>query len=61
MPLRRRSQPTSPPTEPVTIRGGRVVLRPLAASDFEQWREVRRRCADWLTDTWDGTETSRCT
>ncbi|MCP4435711.1 MAG: GNAT family N-acetyltransferase [Actinomycetia bacterium] len=25
------------------------MLRPLAASDFEQWREVRRRCADWLT------------
>ena len=46
--LRRRTQPNSPPTEPVTLAGSRVVLRPLAASDFEQWREVRRRCADWL-------------
>lgn len=46
---RRRSAPTSPPTAPVTLQGHRVVLRPLAASDFPQWREVRRRCADWLT------------
>ena len=29
--------------------GRLVVLRPLRASDFEQWREVRRRCHDWLT------------
>ena len=27
----------------------RVVLRPIAAGDFEQWREVRRRCGDWLS------------
>lgn len=47
--LRRRSHPSSPPTEPVALRGRRVVLRPLSVSDFEQWREVRRRCADWLT------------
>lgn len=31
------------------LRGRRVVLRPLAASDYDDWREVRRRCADWLT------------
>ena len=29
--------------------GRRITLRPLAVSDFEQWREVRRRCHDWLT------------
>lgn len=47
--LRRRTQPASPPTEPVTLHSRRMVLRPLTAADFEQWREVRRRCADWLT------------
>ena len=29
--------------------GRRITLRPLVVSDFEQWREVRRRCHDWLT------------
>jgi len=33
----------------VTLIGRRVVLRPLAAGDFDQWREVRRRCEGWLT------------
>lgn len=28
--------------------GRRVRLRPLVEADFEQWREVRARCADWL-------------
>jgi len=28
--------------------GRRVTLRPLTVGDFEQWQEVRRRCADWL-------------
>jgi ribosomal-protein-alanine N-acetyltransferase len=28
--------------------GRRVLLRPLALSDFEAWREVRRRSRDWL-------------
>ena len=28
--------------------GRRVVLRPLVASDFNAWREVRRRNEDWL-------------
>ena len=29
--------------------GRRILLRPLVASDFAGWREVRRRNADWLT------------
>ena len=29
--------------------GRRILLRPLAASDFAAWREVRRRNVDWLT------------
>jgi ribosomal-protein-alanine N-acetyltransferase len=29
--------------------GRRVMLRPLTPSDFSQFREVRRRNADWLT------------
>ncbi|HET7720928.1 MAG TPA: GNAT family protein [Acidimicrobiales bacterium] len=32
-----------------TLFGRRVLLRPLAASDFPAWREVRRRNVDWLT------------
>ncbi len=31
-----------------TLIGRRVVLRPLRTSDFEAWREVRRRCETWL-------------
>jgi ribosomal-protein-alanine N-acetyltransferase len=34
------------------LRGRRLMLRPLATSDFEQWREVRRRCRDWL-EKWE--------
>jgi ribosomal-protein-alanine N-acetyltransferase len=34
---------------PVTLTGRRVLLRPVTVHDFEQWREVRRRCNDWLT------------
>lgn len=30
------------------LHGRRVMLRPLRASDFHAWQEVRRRCADWL-------------
>jgi ribosomal-protein-alanine N-acetyltransferase len=33
---------------PAELHSRRVVLRPLASSDFHQWREVRRRNADWL-------------
>ena len=32
-----------------TLFGRRVLLRPLVASDFPAWQEVRRRNADWLT------------
>ena len=32
-----------------TLIGARIVLRPLAASDFEQWRRVRRDNHDRLT------------
>ena len=35
----------TPPTE---LHGRRLVLRPLVSGDFNQWREVRRRNADWL-------------
>jgi ribosomal-protein-alanine N-acetyltransferase len=38
--LRRQPQPR--------LRGARVVLRPLAASDFPAWREVRLRNESWL-------------
>lgn len=34
---------------PLELRGRRVLLRPMMAGDFEQWREVRRRCREWLT------------
>ncbi len=33
---------------PTTLRGRRVVLRPLSAADFEGWREVRQRNRGWL-------------
>ena len=32
----------------LSISGRRVLLRPLVASDFEAWREVRIRARDWL-------------
>jgi ribosomal-protein-alanine N-acetyltransferase len=32
-----------------TLFGRRVLLRPVVASDFPAWQEVRRRNADWLT------------
>ena len=30
------------------LSGRRVMLRPLGVSDFEAWRDVRRRSRDWL-------------
>ena len=30
------------------LAGKRVLLRPLGVSDFDEWQEVRRRCAPWL-------------
>lgn len=32
-----------------TLFGRRVLLRPLVVTDFNAWREVRRRNAEWLT------------
>ncbi|MEL7157565.1 MAG: GNAT family protein [Actinomycetota bacterium] len=32
-----------------TLLGRRILLRQLQPSDFEQWRQVRRRNAEWLT------------
>ncbi len=32
--------------------GRRVLLRPLRAEDWEQWREVRLRCREWL-ERWE--------
>ena len=32
-----------------TLFGRRILLRPLVASDFPAWREVRRRNVEWLT------------
>jgi ribosomal-protein-alanine N-acetyltransferase len=32
-----------------TLFGRRILLRPIVASDFPAWREVRRRNIDWLT------------
>ena len=37
-----------------TLFGRRVLLRPLAPTDFPAWREVRRRNAGWLTK-WEPT------
>lgn len=34
---------------PLRIFGRRVMLRPLAATDFEAWSEVRLRNGEWLT------------
>jgi [ribosomal protein S5]-alanine N-acetyltransferase len=33
---------------PLELAGRRVMLRPLSVEDFDQWQEVRRRCAGWL-------------
>ena len=37
-----------------TLFGRRVLLRPLVATDFPSWREVRRRNSEWLTK-WEPT------
>lgn len=34
---------------PIRLYGRRVMLRPLAPSDFRSWSEVRRHNAEWLT------------
>lgn len=33
---------------PMELASRRLLLRPLAAADFEGWRDVRKRCRDWL-------------
>ncbi|MBW3614649.1 MAG: GNAT family N-acetyltransferase [Actinobacteria bacterium] len=37
-----------PRTSPFFLSGRRVLLRPLGPADWESWREVRKRCHDWL-------------
>ncbi len=39
----------SRPAAPVRLHGRRVMLRPLAPSDFREWSEVRLYNEDWLT------------
>lgn len=39
---------------PLEAHGRRVTLRPLLSADFDEWREVRRRCGEWLTQ-WEPT------
>ncbi|HEX2039013.1 MAG TPA: GNAT family protein [Acidimicrobiales bacterium] len=34
---------------PLELHGRRVLLRPLATTDFAEWQAVRRRNRDWLT------------
>jgi [ribosomal protein S5]-alanine N-acetyltransferase len=34
---------------PLRLYGRRVMMRPLAANDFREWSEVRRRNHEWLT------------
>lgn len=46
--LKRRNTQADPGQSSL-LHGRRVYLRPLNLNDFESWREVRRRCADWLT------------
>ena len=43
---------------PVRLTGRRVTLRPLAANDFRDWREVRQRNAEWLT-VWEPSRAAR--
>lgn len=36
------------PQMSLELEGRRVTLRPLNEGDYEQWRETRERCSDWL-------------
>lgn len=45
---RRSTGRPNPPAQATTLIGRRVILRPIGVADFEQWREVRRRCDGWL-------------
>lgn len=33
---------------PVVLQGRRIRLRPITTADYRQWRDVRRRCQEWL-------------
>ncbi|MDP9442472.1 MAG: GNAT family N-acetyltransferase [Actinomycetota bacterium] len=37
-----------PRTSPFFLSGRRILLRPLGPADWEAWREVRKRCHEWL-------------
>ena len=37
-----------PRSSPFSLHGRRITLRPLSPADWEAWREVRKRCRDWL-------------
>ncbi len=45
----RRKTTYDPMSSVALLHGRRVLLRPLTLHDFDEWREVRRRCQDWLT------------
>jgi ribosomal-protein-alanine N-acetyltransferase len=45
----RRKPSNEPMSAAAMLHGRRVLLRPLTLHDFDSWREVRRRCQDWLT------------
>lgn len=46
--FQRRHHPTLSAAS-ATLTGPRVVLRPLVASDFDAWQDVRRRNREWLS------------
>ena len=46
--MRHPSASTALPS-PLRLYGRRVMLRPLAAQDFPEWSDVRRRNEEWLT------------
>jgi [ribosomal protein S5]-alanine N-acetyltransferase len=45
----RRKTSNDPMSVASAIQARRLLLRPLMLHDFDEWREVRRRCHDWLT------------
>ena len=49
MSTRGYGHPSMPSGASIRLYGRRVMLRPLAASDWHQWSEVRQRNDQWLT------------
>lgn len=49
MSTRGYGHPSTPSGASIRLFGRRVMLRPLAASDWQQWSEVRQRNDQWLT------------